>query len=89
MLFGFISGLSIFSIGGAALFMVLGGLLLGGEGLQYKTGINTSEYLVYGKSSVKSSVCNFVGKITIIKILWIKFKTLHLILYLLLLIHKK
>jgi hypothetical protein len=29
---------------------------------------NPNEYLVYGKSSVKSSVCNFVGKITIIKI---------------------
>jgi len=29
---------------------------------------SSNEYLVYGKSSVKSSVCDFVGKITIIKI---------------------
>ena len=29
---------------------------------------NPYEYLVYGKSSVKSSVCDFIGKITITKI---------------------
>lgn len=29
---------------------------------------NESEYIVYGKSSVKENVCDFVGKITIIKI---------------------
>lgn len=29
---------------------------------------NPNEYLVYGKSSVKSSICDFIGKITIIKI---------------------
>lgn len=29
---------------------------------------SSNEYLVYGKSSVKSRVCDFVGKITIIKI---------------------
>jgi hypothetical protein len=28
---------------------------------------NPYEYLVYGKSSVKSSVCDFIGKITILK----------------------
>jgi hypothetical protein len=33
-----------------------------------KTLNNPYEYLVYGKSSVKSSVCDFIGKITIIKI---------------------
>ena len=27
-----------------------------------------NEYLVYGKSSVKSNICNFIGKITIVKI---------------------
>src|SRR6187402_3093433 len=29
---------------------------------------NPNEYLVYGKSNVKSSICDFVGKITIITI---------------------
>lgn len=29
---------------------------------------NQSEYLVYGKSSVKGTICEFVGKITILKI---------------------
>ncbi len=28
----------------------------------------SNEYLIYGKSSVKSTVCDFVGKITIVKI---------------------
>ncbi len=33
-----------------------------------RTFDNPNEYLVYGKSSVKSNVCDFIGKITIIKI---------------------
>ena len=50
MIFGFIANIAVFSIGGAALFMVLGGLILGGEGLQYKIGVNTSEIYVYGNN---------------------------------------
>lgn len=40
-----------------------------------RTLSNPNEYLVYGKSSVKSNVCNFVGKITIININELKVPT--------------
>ena len=33
-----------------------------------KTVLNPYEYLVYGKSNINSSVCDFIGKITITKI---------------------
>ena len=48
MIFGFISKIPIFSIGGAAMFMILGGVILGGEGLAYKTG--STEMYNYGNN---------------------------------------